>query len=207
MKFIKDFKQTSDKEHNQIFGKFACGIFLILIAFTFTTDQTFAQTESGSSSLIVAQGVSADGSVHVTITSSSLELHKPLALYVSFMDSNGNKILHENYGILVMQQEGNGFALLSNSTAHATNGDDLQVTLPLDNTSPVVFQVQLQGAGLLGTDSSTWKGPQGDTVTISIVPEFGSIVPVIFILSFIAAILIMQKSGIRFLQFDNHMVR
>ena len=167
-------------------------LMLFVIAFTPVIGQAFAQTES--SSLVIAKGVSSDGTVHVTIISTPVELHKSMALQISFTDSNGNKISHENYGILAMQQEGNGIVVLSNSTAHAENGDDVQVTLPLDNDSPVVFRVQLQGSGLPGTDSSTWQGPQGDTVTISVVPEFGALVPVILTASLVA-ILIIRKFG------------
>ena len=184
------------------FSKLIYIMMLSIIVFPLVMSQAFAQTES-SSSLVIAKGVSSDGSVHVTITSTPVELHKPMALQVSFTDSSGSKIQHENYGILGMQQEGNGIVVLSNATAYAENGDDLQVTLPLDNSSPVVFRVQLQGSGLPGTDSSTWKGPQGDTVTISVVPEFGSLVPIILVLSFVAIIVMMKKSGIGFLQFGN----
>lgn len=152
--------------------------------------QAFAQTESNP--LVTAKGVSSDSTVHVTIISTPVELHKSMALQISFTDANGSKIQHENYGILAMQQEGNGIVVLSNSTAYAENGDDVQVTLPLDNTSPVVFRVQLQGSGMPGTDSSTWKGPQGDTVTISVVPEFGPLIPVILVVSLIATILVTR---------------
>jgi hypothetical protein len=64
-----------------------------------------------------------------------------------------------------MQQEGNGITILSNQTAYAENSEDLQTILPLDNSSPVNFQIQLQGSDLLGTDPSTWKGSI-DTVGI-----------------------------------------
>ena len=185
------------------FSKIAHVVILSIVASPLIMSQAFAQTETGDTSLVVAKGVSSDGTVHVTITSTQIELHRPMALQVSFTDSSGNKIQHENYGILGMQQEGNGIVVLSNATAYAENGDDLQVTLPLDNTSPVVFRIQLQGSGLPGTDSSTWKGPQGDTVAISVVPEFGSLVPIILVLSFVAIIAIMKKSGIGLLQFGN----
>jgi len=70
----------------------------------------------------------------------------------------------------------------------------------LDNPSPVNFQIQLQGAGLPGTDPSTWKG-QIDTVGITVVPEFGPMVAVMFVISFTIAVFLIRKSGINFLQF------
>jgi len=181
-------------------SKLVFGIFVVLTIVSFTENQAFAQTESNNSSLVVAKGVSSDGTVYVTITSTPIETHQPLALQISFADSQGNKILHENYGIRAMQQESNGITILSNQTGYAKNGDDLQVTLPLDNPSPVNFQIQLQGAGLPGTDPSTWKG-QIDTVGITVVPEFGPMVAVIFVISFTISLFLIRKSGINFLQF------
>ena len=181
-------------------SKLVFGIFMVLTIVSFTENQAFAQTESNNSSLVVAKGMSSDDSVYVTITSTPIETHQPLALQISFTDSQGNKILHENYGIRAMQQESNGITILSNQTAYAENGDDLQVTLPLDNPSPVNFQIQLQGAGLPGTDPSTWKG-QIDTVGITVVPEFGPMVAVMFVISFTIAVFLIRKSGINFLQF------
>lgn len=193
-----NLKQTLFSEMKK--RKLVFGIFMVLTLVSFTENQTFAQTESNNSSLVVAKGMSSDGSVYVTITSTPIETHQPLALQISFTDPQGNKILHENYGIRAMQQESNGITILSNQTAYAENGNDLQVTLPLDNPSPVNFQIQLQGAGLPGTDPSTWKG-QIDTVGITVVPEFGSMVPIIFVMSFMITLFLIRKSGINFLQF------
>lgn len=168
----------------------------ILIAVMLAGNEAFAQ-ESSDSSLVVSKGVSQDGSVIVTIISTPVEVHKPLVLQISFTDPQGNKIVHENYGIRAMQQESNGITVLSNQTAYAKNGDDLQVTLPLDNSSPVNFQIQLQGSGLPGTDPSTWKG-QIDTVGITVVPEFGPVVIIILVSSLVVAIFLTRKFGTGF---------
>lgn len=170
----------------------------ILLSLMFLgVNNVFAQTETSDSSLVMSKGVSQDGSVIVTIISTTVEVHKPLVLQISFTDPQGNKIVHENYGIRAMQQESNGITVLSNQTAYAENGDDLQTTLPLDNSSPVNFQVQLQGSGLPGTDPSTWKG-QIDTVGITVVPEFGSMVLVTLVSSLVATIFLVRKFGTRF---------
>lgn len=174
-------------------GNIVLGIIITLVTVPFLVNPSFAQ-ESSDSSLVITKGVSSDGTVHITITSTPIEMHKPLALQISFTDSKGNKILHENYGIRAMQQESNGITILSNQTAYAENGDDLQVTLPLDNASPVNFQIQLQGSGLPGTDPSTWEG-QIDTVGMTVVPEFGSLVFIILIASFMAVVLFVRRSS------------
>lgn len=169
------------------------GIIITLVIVPFLVHQSFAQ-ESSDSSLVITKGVSSDGTVHITITSTPIEMHKPLALQISFTDSKGDKILHENYGIRAMQQESNGITILSNQTAYAENGNDLQVTLPLDNASPVNFQIQLQGSGLPGTDPSTWEG-QIDTVGMTVVPEFGSLASIILVASFVVVVLLACRSS------------
>ena len=174
-------------------NKIVLGMLVILVIVPFLGNQSFAQ-ESNESSLVVTKGISSDGTVHITITSTPIEAHKPLALQISFTDSKGNKILHENYGIRAMQQESNGITILSNQTAYAENGDDVQVTLPLDNSSPINFQIQLQGSGLPGTDPSTWEG-QIDTVGMTVVPEFGPLVSIVLITSFVVVVLYMRRSG------------
>lgn len=118
----------------------------------------FAQTESGNR-LVVATGASSDGSVHVTITSTPIETDQPLALQIAFTDPNGKSIPYEHYGIRAQQMDGNGVLLLSNESALAVNGQDIQVTSSLQNISPVNFQVQLQGAGAPDTSITEWTGP------------------------------------------------
>jgi hypothetical protein len=200
-----NIKQMSENM-TKICGKLVWGMSLVLIM-SCIGDQAFAQTESGDSSLVVAKGMSQDGTVIVTISSTPIEIHKPLALKISFTDSKGVKILHENYAITGMQQEGNGITILSNQNAYAADGEDIQVTLALDNPSPVNFLIQLQGSGLPGTNPSTWIGPI-DTVGITIgtatVPEFGSLVPMILISSLAVAIFFIRRSGIGLSYFDKH---
>lgn len=174
-------------------GNIILGMIITLVTVPFLVHPSFA-LESSDSSLVITKGVSSDGTVHITITSTPIEMHKPLALQISFTDFKGNKILHENYGIRAMQQESNGITILSNQTAYAENGDDLQVTLPLDNTSPVNFQIQLQGSGLPGTDPSTWEG-QIDTIGMTVVPEFGSVASAILIASFVVVVLLVRRSS------------
>lgn len=147
-------------------------ILSIFLIFSFTTGQVIAQTESGSSSLIVGKGISSDGSIHVTITSTPIELHKPLAMQISFTDAQGHKIPNENYAISAEEQVTNGMLILSNSSAFAANGDDVQITSPLENISPINFDIQLQGSGALGTQPETWTGSIGD-VYITLGRQFG----------------------------------
>lgn len=141
-------------------------IFIVILSMFVVQDQAFAQysdtptfTQTDSSnSLVIGKGTSSDGSVHVTITSTPIEIHKPLAIQISFTDPNGNAIPDENYGIMAEQQSGNGVLILSNSSAFAPDGTDIQVTSSLSNLSPVNFQIQLQGSGKSDTSPALWTG-------------------------------------------------
>ncbi|HJT10763.1 MAG TPA: plastocyanin/azurin family copper-binding protein [Candidatus Nitrosotalea sp.] len=133
---------------------------------------TFTQTESNSS-LVVGKAVSSDGSVHVTIISTPIETDQPLALQISFTDPQGKLIPYENYGIRAQQMEGNGVLILSNESALADNGKDIQVTSSLENVSPVNFQIQLQGSGAPNTSMSEWKGPN-EIVSITIGTQYSA---------------------------------
>ena len=131
---------------------------------------TFTQTQSDNS-LVVAKGVSSDGSVHVTITSTSIVADQPLALQIAFTDPQGNLIPNEHYGIRAQQMDSNGALILSNESAFAANGKDIQVTSSLLNVSPINFQVQLQGAGAPDTSITEWTGPN-EIVSITIGQEY-----------------------------------
>ncbi|HKU33544.1 MAG TPA: plastocyanin/azurin family copper-binding protein [Candidatus Nitrosotalea sp.] len=133
---------------------------------------TFTQTESNSS-LVIGKAVSSDGSVHVTIMSTPIEPDQPLALQISFADPQGKLIPYENYGIRAQQMEGNGVLILSNESALASNGKDIQVTGALQNVSPVNFQIQLQGSGAPNTSMSEWKGPN-EIVSITIGGQYSA---------------------------------
>ncbi len=121
--------------------------------------QIVAQQGTNSHQLIEGTAVSSDGSVRATITSTPIEADQSLALQIKFTDSNGNLIPYENYGIRAQQMEGNGVLIISNETAVAVTGTDIQVTDPLQNVSPVNFQIQLYGAGPPDISSAEWKGP------------------------------------------------
>ncbi len=133
---------------------------------------TFTQAGSGNS-LVTASGTSSDGSVHVTITSTSITADQPLALQISFTDQAGRPIPYEHYGIRAQQMVGNGVLLLSNESSIAVNGKDIQVTDSLQNVSPVNFQVQLQGSGAPDTSITEWRGPN-EIVSITIGQQYSS---------------------------------
>lgn len=162
-------------------GSFVVGIiFSVLLSLYLIPDTAFAQNyderptftqTNPSNGLVVAKGVSSDGSVHVTITSTSIVADQPLALQIAFTDPQGNLIPYEHYGIRAQQMDSNGALILSNESAFAANGKDIQVTSSLLNVSPVNFQIQLQGAGAPDTSITEWTGPN-EIVAITIGQQY-----------------------------------
>lgn len=180
---VKTFSLALRVKSKRIFEKFLTYGVIISILFSlylvlspvfaqYEQTPTFTQTESDSS-LVVGKAVSSDGSVHVTVISTSIEPDQPLALQISFTDPQGMLIQYENYGIRAQQIEGNGALILSNESALAVNGKDIQVTSVLQNVSPINFQIQLQGSGKPDTSISEWTGPN-EIVSITIGGQYSA---------------------------------
>jgi len=150
-------------------------------------------TVSGTMTMI--QGMSTDGSTQVTIdtTPAAPISGQPLSIALTFKDANGNPIKHQNYAITV-KQDGN--SVMSNTTGHTHTGNDIQMTSNLASANPVDITVTLNGVGLPGTDPSTWTGPKGDVVRFHVVPEFGSIAPIVLAIAVISIVVFTAKTRV-----------
>jgi len=89
-----------------------------------------------------------------------------------------------------------GTTILSNATGHTHTGLDTQTTSALTSADPVDVQVTLNGIGLPNTDPSTWTGPKGDMISFHVVPEFGSIAPIILAIAIISIVVLTAKNRI-----------
>lgn len=118
---------------------------------------------------------------------------QPLSLEISFHDNEGTKIKHVNYAI-VATQDGN--QVLSKSDGHTHTGEDSLTTSALASAGSVDIQVTLKGQGLPDTDPSTWTGPKGDVINITVVPEFGPIAGVILAISIVSIIALTAKTRV-----------
>ncbi len=150
-------------------------------------------TPGGAMTMI--QGMSTDGSTQVTIdtTPAAPVSGQPLSIALTFKDANGNPIKHQNYAITV-KQDGN--SVLSNTTGHTHTGNDMQMTNNLASANPVDIAVTLNGVGLPATDPSTWTGPKGDVVSFHVVPEFGSIAPIVIAIAVISIVVFTAKTRV-----------
>jgi predicted secreted protein with PEFG-CTERM motif len=146
-------------------------------------------------SMTMEHAMSSDGSEMVAIdtTPAAPTNGQPLTISLNFTDSSGNNIKHQNYVITVTQDNN---TILSNATAHTHTGIDTQTTSALTSGDPVDIQVILNGVGLPGTDPSTWTGPKGDMVSFHVVPEFGSIAPIVLAIAVISIVLFSAKTRV-----------
>ena len=145
------------------------------------------------SSMTMLHAMSSDGSEQVTIITGTPTSGQPLSIQLNFTDASGNNIKHQNYAINATQD---GNSVLSNSTGHTHTGLDTQMTSNLASSDPVDVHITLNGVGLPGTDPSTWTGPKGDMISFHIVPEFGSIAPIILTIAVISIITFTVKTRI-----------
>ncbi len=145
--------------------------------------------------MTMIQGMSTDGSTQVTIdtTPAAPVSGQPLSIALTFKDANGNPIKHQNYAITATQD---GKSVLSNTTGHTHTGNDMQMTSNLASANPVDIKVTLNGVGLPGTDPSTWTGPKGDVVSFHVVPEFGSIAPIVLAIAVISIVAFTAKTRV-----------
>lgn len=158
---------------------------------TNSTGNTINTQSMGS--MTMEQAMSSDGSEMVTIDTSPAAptSGQPLMISLNFTDASGSNIHHQNYNIALIQD---GKTIFSNATGHTHTGLDTQATAALTSADPVDVQVTLTGVGLPGTDPSTWTGPKGDVVSFHVVPEFGSIAPIILAIAVISIVVLTAKT-------------
>ena len=137
-------------------------------------------------------GMSADGSVNVDIESSVPKGGEEMSIVVTFTDADGNAISHINYDISATQD---GTEVLSESGGHEHGGEGMHITDALSSDSPVDIQVTILGIGLPG-EEATWTGPQGEVVSLQVVPEFGTIVALVLAISIVSIIAVTAKTRV-----------
>jgi predicted secreted protein with PEFG-CTERM motif len=137
--------------------------------------------------------ISSDGSTYVTISTTPAvpTSGKPITIELNFTSASGGPIKHQNYAITAMQDNN---TVLTNPSGHTHTGLDQQTTSNLASSDPITIQVTLNGAGLPGTDSSTWTGPKGDVVNFQVVPEFGPVAMLVLVIAVISIIAFTAKT-------------
>src|SRR3990172_11116042 len=139
-----------------------------------------------------ANAMSSDGSVNVEIESIIPAAGEEMSIHVTFTDADGNQIQHVNYDINAMQD---GTQVLSGEGAHEHEGEGMHTTDALSSDSPVDIEVTILGIGL-PDDEANWTGPQGDAVSLQVVPEFGTIAALVLAISIVSIIAVTAKSRV-----------
>lgn len=167
-------------------------IFVLILALGFWINHVFAedisnqtQTDTSPIEKKIIEKISSDGTIKVQIESNLPKERNGLAIKVKFLDVANNPINHVNYDIIAMQ---NGEVVLTELGTYAQDGTNEHSTFPLSTDSQVVVMVVLQGIG----ENSPYVGPIGETLEVTVVPEFGSMVIMILTLAAISAI-VLQK--------------
>ncbi len=160
-----------------------------------TSGTTTASNTTGMSqgSMTSEQAMSSDGSEMVRISTmpTAPTSGQPLIISLNFTDASGNNIKHQNYNITITQD---GNTVFSNATAHTHTGLDTQTTSALTSADPVNIQITLNGVGLPGTDPASWTGPKGDMISFHVVPEFGSVAPIVLAIAVISIVVLTART-------------
>ena len=165
-----------------------------------------ANMSSNDQSMYTEDEISTDGSTRVEINTSpsTPTSGQSLLIALSFANTNGTKINHQNYAITVTQ--GNT-TILDDQHGHTHTGNDIQTTDVLSSSDPVNIKVTLNGIGLPNTDPATWTGPKGNVLSFSVgthseinnnaaVPEFGSIAPIVLAIAVISIVVFTAKNRV-----------
>jgi predicted secreted protein with PEFG-CTERM motif len=173
---------------------------LLVALFTVTSFDTFAFAEEltipspelslGSNhlgSMIKTQTVSSDGSVWIFVTYTTPVEREHMTVNVRFTDKNGQEITDVNYDILVSQ---NDQIILDETMVNHQRGIGDHLTKELPSNDNISIKITLQGIGTV----APFTGPQGESIHVNVVPEFGTIVMMILVVSIISIIGITAKS-------------
>ena len=135
------------------------------------------------------KSVSTDGSVTVNVIATSPAKDEIMNITLEFTDSDGNPIKEVNYDVMAIQD---GNTVLDEANVHTPTGEDSHDTKSLSSDKPADIQVKILGIGE-ENDTSNWTGPKGDTISLNIVPEFGSITMMILVVSIVSIITVTTR--------------
>jgi predicted secreted protein with PEFG-CTERM motif len=157
-----------------------------------TVEEAMEDEEPHEDEMTTANAMSTDGSVNIEIESSIPAAGEEMSIHVTFTDADGNTIQHVNYDISAMQD---GTKVLSEEGAHEHEGEGMHTTNALSSDSAVDIEVTILGIGL-PDDEANWTGPQGDAVSLQVVPEFGTIAALVLAISIVSIIAVTAKSRV-----------
>lgn len=164
--------------------KLAKIIFVLVLVFCLGMNHAFAQDTANQTDAVplekkIIERISSDGTIKVQIESNLPKEGNVLPIKVKFLDSSDDPVNHVNYDVIAMQD---GEIVLTELGMYARTGINEHMTFPLSTDSQVVVMVVFQGIG----ESAPYVGPIGETLEVTVVPEFGSTVAMILTLAITA---------------------
>jgi predicted secreted protein with PEFG-CTERM motif len=146
-------------------------------------------------SMIKTQTISDDGSVWIFVTASEPVEREHMTINVRFTDKNGQELTDVNYDILASQ---NDKVILYKTMINQQMGVRDHLTQALPSNDNVGITITLHGNGV-----DSLIAPNGESIEINIVPEFGTIAMMILIVSITSVIMISAKNKMVFKSFTS----
>ncbi|MCV0399026.1 MAG: PEFG-CTERM sorting domain-containing protein [Nitrosarchaeum sp.] len=143
-------------------------------------------------SMIKTQTVSSDGSIWIFLTTTEPVEREHMTINVRFTDENGKQVNGINYDIIATQNEQ---IILSETMVHQRIGIGDHLTQALPSDDAVNVKITLQGIGT----NPPFTGPQGESIQIIAVPEFGTVAMIILGISILSIVMISKKGTLSFL--------
>lgn len=128
--------------------------------------------------------ISSDGTMLITAETSNATAGKNMEITITFKNSAQKIIEHVNYDLRVTQNDEEVLVLKGQ---HSQTGTSDHSTRPLSSGDPVDVEITILGIGM-PKDKEEWTGPKGEIVDFRTVPEFGSTVAVVLLVSAIAVV-------------------
>ena len=142
---------------------------------------------------IILHGMTEDGQVAVKLITTKPLANNSLHFGIFFLDSNSSPIQNINYSVEATQNEHQ----VMDSTGFSEQGFVSLSTLPLSSDEQITINITINGIGL-PEDEENWNGPKGQIIMFNVVPEFGTLVMMILIISIISILVISRSTLIKF---------
>jgi predicted secreted protein with PEFG-CTERM motif len=140
-------------------------------------------------SMTKMETVSDDGSTWILVTSTDPVEREHMTINVRFTDKNGQEQYDVNYDIIATQS---GQVVLDKTMVNQRIGIGDHLTEALPSNDNVNIKITLQGIGT----NAPLTVPHGGSLQLNVVPEFGTVVMMILVVSIMSIIAISAKSKI-----------
>ena len=140
--------------------------------------------------VVMIEGLSVDGKIFVKTSSTIPVQGEPSTIKVEFFDVFRKPVKSVNYDILVMQDNN---IVLDKKKSYSQFGVNFHETDSLMSSSPLDIKIKLLGFGISGMENE-WIGSNGDIITFTTVPEFGTITAMVLVTAIITVIAVSARS-------------